>query len=127
MQNAILPKSDGQFPRLMIHIYGFPLGPYDGFSFFIFIFFKSKKPGQVLINHEKIHFYQQLELLFVFHWILYVANYLVLLIYYLFSGKRKGVHHLAYRNICFEKEAYAHESDLSYLSKRRLFGWMKYL
>ncbi|MEJ2006321.1 MAG: hypothetical protein P8X57_15465 [Cyclobacteriaceae bacterium] len=113
----------------MIHIYGFPLGRYDGFSFFFFIFFKSKKPGKVLINHEKIHFYQQLELLFLPHWTLYVLQYLFFRIRFAFEKDNvaESNHDRAYRMICFEREAYENEKDLDYLSRRRPFAWIKYL
>jgi hypothetical protein len=31
----------------------------------------------------------------------------------------------SYRNISFEREAYEHDQDLGYLSKRKLFAWAK--
>jgi hypothetical protein len=33
----------------------------------------------------------------------------------------------AYQNISFEREAYANERDMEYLSKRKRFGFMQYL
>jgi hypothetical protein len=33
---------------------------------------------------------------------------------------------LAYKNIVFEREAYANESDLSYLRQRKFFGFWIY-
>ena len=33
----------------------------------------------------------------------------------------------AYYNICFEREAYANEADMSYLKHRKLFAAFKYL
>ncbi|MCA6073934.1 hypothetical protein [Fulvivirga sedimenti] len=110
----------------MIRIYGFPLGPYDGFSFFIFLFFKSKNPSAELINHERIHFYQQVELLFIFHWLLYAGHYAVLRLKMLGKPGIKRPHDTAYRAICFEKEAYANERNLTYLDNRPLFAWRHY-
>ncbi len=113
----------------MIYIYGFPLGPYAGFSFFIFIFFRSKSPGKVLINHERIHFYQQLEMLFLPHWLLYVLQYFFYRIKFALKDDAGpgSKHNRAYRMICFEQEAYAHEKDLTYLSRRRPFAWIRFL
>lgn len=93
---------------------------YTGFSFFIFIWISDHAENRdEVINHEKIHFYQQLELLFIFHWILYILFYL------LYRAKGYG-HDSAYRRIPFEKEAYAHEHSKTYLPKRKLFYWLKY-
>lgn len=33
----------------------------------------------------------------------------------------------AYRDNCFEREAYAHENDSMYLATRPIFGWAKYI
>lgn len=71
-----------------------------------------------IINHEKIHLRQQLELLILPFYILYLISYLINFIKY-------KKHHLAYRNIIFEKEAYDYESDLSYLKKGNWYGWIK--
>ena len=115
----------------MIHIYGFPLLPpsYDGLSFFIFIFFRSRQPSPTLINHERIHFYQQLELLFIFHWLLYLVHYIFLLIYFISKPRKSGqsLHDKAYRNICFEQEAYDNERNPHYLEHRKPFAWFRYL
>jgi hypothetical protein len=96
--------------------------PANAMAIFPFIFFKD--PGQkndtLLINHEKIHFYQQLELLILPFYILYVLNYLVNLI-------RFKNHSQAYFNISFEKEAYANDQNMNYLKNRRLYSWIKYL
>ena len=31
----------------------------------------------------------------------------------------------AYRNVCFEREAYAHAHEADYLEKRKSFAWLK--
>jgi len=43
-------------------------------------------------------------------------------LWYLIEAIAKG-----YRNISFEKEAYANEKDLNYLKNRRAYAWRKYL
>ena len=78
------------------------------------------KQNQLIINHEKVHFRQQQELLIVFFYPLYFINYLINLVQY-------RNHHKAYLRICFEREAYANERDLKYLKHRRPYAWLKYL
>ncbi|PJJ67681.1 hypothetical protein [Chryseobacterium geocarposphaerae] len=94
----------------------------NGIALFPFIFIRKPedKQNNILINHEKIHLRQQIELLVIFFYIFYVFEYY----YWLFKLKNKD---LAYRRISFEREAYTNESDLAYLSKRRLWGFRKYL
>lgn len=77
------------------------------------------KEDVVLLNHERIHLKQQLELLIVPFYILYFLEWLVGIIRY------KNAH-LAYRNISFEKEAYHNEENLNYLKNRSLFGSFRY-
>lgn len=91
-------------------------------SIFIFIVLRDKELADSarLINHEKIHFKQQLELLFVGQWILYVVFYFRNLIKY-------KDHHKAYMLIPFEKEAYANDRNMNYLKNRRAFAWWKYV
>jgi hypothetical protein len=93
---------------------------YKGIALFPFIILKNNfdKQDKVMINHEKIHIRQQLELLIFPFYILYGLNFLINLIKY----KNRE---LAYRNIIFEKEAYANETNLSYLRNRKLWGFMQ--
>lgn len=95
--------------------------PAQGMAIFPFILVKRSalKNDIFLINHEKIHFKQQLELLLVFFYILYFLNYFINLVKY-------KNHHQAYLNICFEREAYRHEKDLKYLANRKLFSWINF-
>ena len=73
-----------------------------------------------LKNHETIHYHQQLELLFVGQWILYVFYWLKGLITY-----KDGA--VAYAESPFEREAYANDANLDYLKKRERFAWRKYI
>ena len=70
-----------------------------------------------LINHERIHTAQQREMLFVFFYLAYLAEWLT----------RLPMRGNAYRNISFEREAYAHQRDLHYLESRRHYAWCHYL
>ena len=83
-----------------------------GLAFWPFIFISSKTIiDDELINHERIHLRQQLEMLIIPFYI-----------WYLIELYTKG-----YMNISFEKEAYANEKNLTYLKKRRKFAFYKYL
>ena len=86
---------------------------------FILLRNKSQKTDAFLINHEKIHLRQQLELLIIPFYFLYLLNYLINLIKY-------KNHYVAYFNILFEKEAYHFENDLKYLAKRKPYSWINF-
>ena len=106
---------------LIVAKYLIPKG-YRGFAAFPFVFMKyfSDKENAVFLNHEKIHLRQQLEFLIIPFFIWYFIEFLLRLIQY------KNVN-LAYRNISFEREAYANESNFEYLKNRPSFRVLKYL
>lgn len=85
---------------------------------FILLSNKADKQNQRLMRHEQIHLYQQLELLIIIFYALYVIEYLL----FRFSGEN---HYTAYRNISFEQEARYYECNLE--AKRKLFGFRKYI
>jgi hypothetical protein len=76
--------------------------------------------NKVLMNHEKIHFRQIVELLVVPFYVCYAIEFLCRFLYY--RDKLK-----AYRNISFEREAYTNESDMAYLKHRRFWSFLKYV
>ena len=108
--------------------------------------FTTKKQGEVtdeIINHEKIHVMQWFEvtalsvliwafimlaldfrylwtlpICFVVYYLIYVAEYAISRLY----GGEKG--HEDYRHIEFEKEAYKHQKDITYLRTRKPFAWL---
>lgn len=86
---------------------------------FILLRNEAQKNDKVLINHEKIHLRQQLELLIIPFYFLYVINYL-------FNRLKYKNHYQAYLNIAFEKEAYCFENDQYYLSKRKWYSWINF-
>lgn len=71
-------------------------------------------------RHETIHFQQQLEMLFVFQWILYGLFWLIGLCIYR-NGEK------AYRENPFEREAYGNERKFTYLEKRKRYSWVRYI
>lgn len=80
-------------------------------TIFPFIILRSDaNPDDRLINHEKIHLRQQIELLVIPFYIWYLFEFFV----------------VGYENICFEEEAYQNDGNLNYLKSRKLFGFLEY-
>jgi len=107
-ENSIVPKILSKIAP--VDVYGVSFGP--------FIWFRGKA-YPVIKNHETIHFFQQLELLFVLQWVLYGLFWFRGLIKY-----RSTV--LAYVENPFEKEAYLNQENLNYLNERKWFSWWRY-
>ena len=106
---------------LIVSKYLIPKG-YRGMTIFPFVILREKADANlpVLMNHERIHIRQQLELLILPFFVWYVAEYLIRLLQY-------RNHLAAYRNISFEQEAYANERNLNYLKTRNIFQFSKYI
>lgn len=68
-------------------------------------------------NHEDIHTEQMKELLYIGFYLWYFIEWLIRLF-------KNGN---AYRNICFEKEAYNNDADFYYPDKRKPYAWLDYL
>lgn len=95
--------------------------PFQGYSAINLLGILFVHPGvylsNELMNHERIHSAQQREMLFIFFYLFYVAEWLV----------RLPMRGNAYRNISFEREAYENQRNLDYLKNRRHYAWRKYL
>lgn len=93
-----------------------------GVSLWPFIVLRNKElvEDKVLMNHERIHLRQQVELLVIPFFLWYGIEFVFRIIQY-------QNHHLAYRNISFEREAYKNEKDLEYLMKRSFYKFLKYV
>jgi len=74
------------------------------------------------INHEKIHWRQQLEMLIVFFYIWYLIEWVIKI--FTVSGSGGGS---AYRALSFEREAYDNDDNLDYLKTRKPYSWFKYI
>lgn len=78
-----------------------------------------KRPNDVyLVNHESIHWKQQIEMLILPFYIWYVLEYFIRL----FSNSGN-----AYMSLAFEREAYANANNLDYLKNRKPYSWLKYI
>jgi hypothetical protein len=95
---------------------------YVGITMYPFVLLKTSalRNNEVLLNHENIHLRQQLELLIIPFYIIYVVEFFVRFVQY-----RNW--QLAYKNISFEREAYKHENDLGYVNSRKFWQFLKYL
>lgn len=106
---------------LIVSKYLIPKG-FRGLTVFPFVVVRDRNAQDylVLMNHERIHLRQQLELLVLPFFVIYGLDYLVKLIRY----RDKDV---AYRNVVFEREAYQNENDLDYLKSRSFWRFLKYV
>lgn len=98
------------------------LGFANAIALYPFVFFRNKELLKVksLLNHERIHLRQQIEMLIVFFYLFYAIEFFVRLIRY-------RSRYEAYKNISFEREAFDNQTDLGYLRKRQLWAFKNYL
>lgn len=106
---------------IVVSKFGLPKG-HHAMALYPFIILKTNtlKTDSVLINHERIHLRQQLELLVFPFYVFYALEFLCRLIQY-------KQWHEAYRAISFEREAYAKENSNEYLKQRPFWSFLKYL
>jgi hypothetical protein len=106
---------------LIVANYLIPKG-FRGIALFPFVLVKylSDKENLVFVNHERIHLRQQLEMFVFPFFVWYFIEFLMRWIQY----KDRD---LAYRNISFEREAYAKEKNSDYLRQRSFWNFVSYL
>jgi len=102
-----------------------------------------------IINHETIHWKQQMEMMILGAIIALLSGIILLLLnvlslwlltllifpflfFYIWYLVEWGVRLItntksAYRSISFEREAYGNEYDMEYLKTRKPFAWLKYI
>ena len=68
-----------------------------------------------LVNHEKIHWKQQMEMLIIPFYLWYLFEFLGRLV---INGKK------AYMKLLFEREAHDNDNNLDYLKTRKHFVWL---
>jgi len=73
---------------------------------------------QSMINHESIHWKQQMEMLIIFFYLWYLIEWIIRIFV---NGKK------AYISLAFEREAYQNDDNLDYLKTRKRFSWFKYI
>ena len=72
----------------------------------------------ITLQHERIHTEQMKELGYILFYVWYLLEWIVKLFRY---GKN------SYRNISFEREAYADQAELFYMRNRKRYSFIKYL
>ncbi|WP_234735247.1 hypothetical protein [Tellurirhabdus bombi] len=92
----------------------------EGMALFPLVLVRMPEPSVILIHHERIHLRQQLELGIVLFYLWYLLEYLIR--YWQYRD-----HYTAYRNICFEREAFDNERNLTYWQDRKWYGFWNYL
>jgi len=92
-----------------------------GITLWPFVIIKQEglRSDTTFINHERIHLRQQIELGILPFYILYALEFIIRLCMY-------GDRFKAYRNISFEREAYANEEQLDYLNGRAFWSFIKF-
>lgn len=100
--------------------------PFKGFkacSIFPFIFIRKEYKGKVeptLLEHERTHFEQQKEMLFVFFYLWYAVEWLIRFVKYRDAR-------LAYKRISLEQECYWATQMESYHKWRKHYAWIEFL
>lgn len=95
---------------------------YVGLTLWPVIFLKTPelKNDPVLLNHERIHLRQQIELFILPFYLLYGMEWIIGLVKY-----RNA--YAAYKNISFEREAYTNEHNHNYLITRTPWRFLRYI
>ena len=122
-----------------------PMSGYTALAVWPFVLVRTdmaRRYSKVTDRHERIHARQQIEMLvagsvlaavlamFGFGWWSLLALLLFFWWYaveWLLRVMWSTSNAWAYRNLAFEREAYAHQSEPGYLAARKPFAWLKYL
>lgn len=104
----------------IIHIKHFPFGSYATINLFGILFTKQDKLIPRDINHEKIHTAQMKEMGYIFFYLWYFLEYLLIRLFHRKQGN-------AYHDTSFEEEAYANQYNYSYLKNRKHYAWIKFI
>ena len=96
------------------------IGYASGITLWPFVIVRNEKLAQNarLINHERIHLRQQIEMGIIFFYVWYLLEYFIRLVMY-------RSHYKAYRMISFEQEAYDNDKNFDYVGNRRLWGFLR--
>ena len=96
-----------------------PLKGFKAINLFGFLFARwGANINSYSINHESIHTAQMKEMLYIFFYLWYLVEFCIRLII-------MRSWHSAYRAVSFEREAYQHGHDFSYLDSRKHYAWFK--
>lgn len=98
----------------------FPFGNYHTLNFFGILFTKRKQLPESTITHESIHTAQMKEMLWLFFYLWYGVEYLLIRLFH----KKQNC---AYHDISLEEEAHNNDENPNYLKIRKHYAWWKYI
>lgn len=100
-----------------------PFKGYKAINIFGLVFVrKGAKFTEVDYNHEHIHSKQMAEMLWIFFYLWYGIEYLIILCFAKWNKQNERYH-----DVSFEEEAYNNDSNLDYISTRKHYAWFKYI
>lgn len=97
-----------------------PFGKYSTINLFGILFTKEDTLSESTIRHETIHLKQMQEMLWVFFYLWYAIEYVIVR---LCHSKQND----AYHDVSFEEEAHNNDMNIDYLKQRKHFAWLKYI
>ena len=103
---------------ITIHTRHFPPRGFYAISLFPVIFHRGEKLSERDLRHETVHLWQQAALLIVLFYVLYLIFWIIGLLRYRDKDR-------AYREIPFERSAYALESLPRQSGWQQAFDWIK--
>lgn len=103
---------------ILIHTRHFPPRNYSAITLAPFVFYNGDALSERTLRHETIHLYQQLFLLVVPFYVLY-------LLFWLLGLLRWRNHDRAYRAIPFERSAYRLEDQPGLRWSTMAFDWLR--
>lgn len=89
-------------------------------NLFGILFTKNKNLSKRTINHERIHTKQMKEMLYIFFYLWYDLEYIIIR---LFHVKQND----AYHDVSLEEEAHNNDDNQDYLFIRKYYAWLKYI
>src|SRR5699024_1430984 len=98
----------------------FPFGPYHTINLFGILFTKRDYLTRDTILHEQIHTAQMKEMLYIFFYLWYGLEYIIIRFFHKNQNN-------AYQDVSFEEEAHDNAYNWNYLETRKHYAWFKYI
>lgn len=100
-----------------------PFKGYKAMNLFGIVFVrKDAKFDTYDYNHEHIHLKQMQEMLWVFYYLWYAIEYLIIMFFAKWNKQSERYH-----DVSFEEEAHNNDHDLEYIRTRKHYSWVKYV
>lgn len=100
-----------------------PFKGYKAMNLFGIVFVrKGAKFDAYDYNHEKIHLKQMQEMLWIFYYLWYAIEYLIIMFFAKWDKQSERYH-----DVSFEEEAHNNDHNLDYTHVRKHYAWVKYV